>query len=338
MGSMAVGKKTLYDILVVTREANDIDIGLAYQKRTAELERASPPQPGAQSLLHEAYEVLHDPARRAAYDAALVSAAEKAQAAQQAEPDLVLEGDAKADEEARRGKLVVGAIAAVAVIAVVAVVAMRGKSAPPPAPEPVAEAPKPAAPPPPKPKSAVEVLADAITSSCKLLSYDMSGSAVTLGIAAATEPGAMVTTCHGIPAGAKLVVRVGNESFPADLAITDEVLDLCRLSVAGFTTRPLAIAAEDAKAGDAILVAGINKDGEMAMTEGTVKEIRTMPGGKVMELSMPVAPLGSGGPVFDRFGKLVGIATTPHRFGAGLNIALPASWLAQMRSRDRASP
>jgi S1-C subfamily serine protease len=333
---MAAAKKSLYEILGVPRDANDIDIGLAYQKRTAELERASPPQPGAQSLLHEAHEVLGNPARRAAYDASLVSAAEKAQAAQQAEPDLVLEGGEEAEEAAGRRKLVIGAIAAVVVIVIVAAIAMRGKQAPPPPPPPVVEA-KPAPPPPPKPKSAVEVLADAVTSSGKLLSYEMSGSAVTLGIATAIEPGAMVTTCHGIPAGAKLVVRVGNESFPADLAITDEDLDLCRLAVVGFSTRPLVLAADEPKAGDPIMVAGINKDGEMAMTEGTVKEMRNVPGGKVIELSMPVAPLGSGGPVFDRFGKLVGIATTPHRYGAGLSIALPAAWLAQMRSRARAT-
>src|SRR5471030_1217161 len=97
MTSMAVQKKNLYEILGIAQDANSIDIGLAYQRRTAELQRAVPPDPGAQSFVHQAHEILSNPQRRAAYDASLVTAAEKAAAAEQ-ETDLVLEGD---EEEAK---------------------------------------------------------------------------------------------------------------------------------------------------------------------------------------------------------------------------------------------
>jgi len=60
-----------------------------------------------------------------------------------------------------------------------------------------------------------------------------------------------------------------------------------------------------------------------------------LPDGKVLEISVPVAPAGSGGAVFDVFGRVVGIATTPHSYGANLSIAIPASAIAQMRSRER---
>jgi S1-C subfamily serine protease len=71
----------------------------------------------------------------------------------------------------------------------------------------------------------------------------------------------------------------------------------------------------------------------MALTEGTVKQLRATANGNVLDLSIPIAPGGSGGPVFDTYGRLVGIATTPHGFGAGVSVALPAAWSAQMRSR-----
>ena len=48
---MATQKKTLYEILGVPRDANDLDIGLAYKRRKAELARAVPPDPGAQSFV-----------------------------------------------------------------------------------------------------------------------------------------------------------------------------------------------------------------------------------------------------------------------------------------------
>src|SRR5258706_365312 len=47
MAAMASQKKTLYEILGIPQDANSLDIGLAYQRRTAELNRAVPPDPHA---------------------------------------------------------------------------------------------------------------------------------------------------------------------------------------------------------------------------------------------------------------------------------------------------
>jgi S1-C subfamily serine protease len=183
--------------------------------------------------------------------------------------------------------------------------------------------------------SAAKILTNASQAAGRVMSYEMSGRAVPHGLAVAIEPGAFVTTCHGIPAGSQLVVRTGEESRSAALTVDDEQLDLCKLHVPGFTASPLAIAEADARAGDKVFALGANAKGELALTEGKVKQIRAMPGGKVIELSFPVARTGSGGAVFDTFGRVVGIATTPHSYGANLEIALPASWIAQMRSRGK---
>ncbi|HUL97436.1 MAG TPA: trypsin-like peptidase domain-containing protein [Usitatibacter sp.] len=332
---MASAKKTLYEILGVPRDANEIDIGLAHKKRLAELQRASPPDPGAQVLLHQAMEILADKNRRAAYDASLLTAEEKAAAAEQAAaPDLVLEGG---EEEGKpRNKLLLPAVGAVVVLALALVFVLRGhETAPQPSPEP-AVAPKPPPPPPPKPLNAAQIMTNASAAVGRVMSYEMSGRAVPVGLALSVEPGAMVTTCHGIPAGSQLVVRVGADNNSATLDVTDEVLDLCRFAVAGFAGKPLAVATDEAKAGDAIFVLGANSSGELALTEGTVKSLKPSADGKVIELSMPVAASGSGGAVFDVYGHLVGIATTKPKEGAGLSIALPASWIAQMRTRNAA--
>ena len=336
MAPMAAHKKNLYEILDVPRDANSLDIGLAFQRRTAELQRAAPPDPSAQSFVHQAHEILSNPQRRAAYDASLVTAAEKAAVAQQEAPDVILEAD---DEEGKpRRKHWMPGIAIAAVALIVIFVAMRAGHAPesPKPIEAVAVVPKPAPPPPPKPLGAEQILPAALLSVGRVMSYEMSGRAVPLGMALATEPGTMVTTCHGIPGGSQLVVRAGAESNSASLSVTDEALDLCKLAVAGQNARALAIVTDEAKPGDKIFALGANAQGDFALTEGTVKALRASPQGKVLEISMPVAPGASGGAVFDAYGRLVGIATTPHGYGAGLHIALPASWIAQMRTRTAA--
>jgi S1-C subfamily serine protease len=337
MAAMAPAKKTLYEILGVPADAGPEDIGHAHERRVLEMRRMNNPDPNATALVQQAYEVLSNPKRRAAYDAGLVTAAEKSAAAQQA-TDLEIEAGDGEDDRGRKLRLL-GMVGGMALILVALFFVFRPRQPPaPPPPEPVVEAPKPPPPPPPKARTANEIVADANTSSGQLLSYSMSGAATPLGMAVEVETGQMVTTCHAITAGGKLVVRVGKEVLPADLTITDETLDLCRLSVAGLTTPPHRIATEDAKAGDKVFVVSMNAKGEVAATEGKVNQLRPTPHGPVIDVSAPIAASGSGGGVFNEFGQLVGIATAPHAFGAGLNVAIPASWLAQMRSRSTNPP
>ena len=63
------------------------------------------------------------------------------------------------------------------------------------------------------------------------------------------------------------------------------------------------------------------------------KNFHITPDGNLLELSMPIAPAGSGGAVFDAHGRVIGIATTQFRDVKGNSLALPASWIPQMRSR-----
>lgn len=305
---------------------------MAHDRRVDEMDRTVHPDPSQAALVQQAWEILADPKRRAAYDAQLLTAAERKAAAEQAAPDLEIGGEE--EDEGPKGKIPVIAIAVAAVIGVVVLFfVMRSPETPrAPAPEPVAVAPKAAPPPPPKPRTAAEVLAEVSAAAGPFLSYSMSGASVPLGMALAIEPGTMVTTCHGIPAGSTLVVRVGKEQHPADLTITDETLDLCRLSVATFGKAPLRIATDEPKAGDKIFAVTTNAKGELAAIEGTIKALRKVPAGNVIEVSMPIPSTSSGGGIFDQYGKLIGITTTPHAHGLG-SVAIPASWIARMRSR-----
>jgi S1-C subfamily serine protease len=186
-------------------------------------------------------------------------------------------------------------------------------------------------------KSAKDILEKAQGSVARLQSFEMSGRAVSLGLAVALEPTAMITTCHGIPAGSQLVASFGAETRSATLNINDELLDLCRIGIAPPAVPTLAIG-DEPKVGDAIYVLGANASGELALTDGTVQALMPDARGKMLQVSMPVAPNGSGGAVFDAYGRLVGIATTSHGHGASVNLAIPATWIAQMRSRAPAQP
>jgi hypothetical protein len=85
-------------------------------------------------------------------------------------------------------------------------------------------------------------------------------------------------------------------------------------------------------AGDKVFTLGMNDKGEFVVNEGVVKQLKTMNETRIIELSTPVSSIGSGGPVLDSFGRVVGIATAPHKFG-NVNAAIASSSIADMRSR-----
>ena len=328
-------KKSLYEILGVDPDANEMDIGLAFQRKTFELKReAQGGDSNDLALVQQAHEILSNAKRRAAYDASRVTAAEKAAAVEQGSPDLVVDGD---DEEGpSRPKWMFPALGAVALLVVVGYFVTRAK-APPPAEkaEPVAEAPKPQPPPPPTPMTAGQMLPAAARASGQIMSYSMSGAAVPVGVATSLDPGTVVTTCHGLTAGTKPVFQQGAVTISAELQIVDELLDLCRLSIVGSEAKTLALAQDEPKAGDKVFALGPDSKGALVLTEGTVKGVRSVPNGKILELSMPIADNASGGPVLDTFGRVVGIATAPHKFGPGVNAAIASSSIPEMRSRAR---
>src|SRR6266550_2811043 len=132
---MAAPKQSLYEILGIPRDANELDVGLAFQRRMLELQRASPQDPSQIAYVTQAHEVLSNPARRAAYDASLLTAQERAAAAAQTEaPDLVLEPEET--EGARKTKRYIPVGIGVALVVLIIVAIRAGHQAEPPKPAP----------------------------------------------------------------------------------------------------------------------------------------------------------------------------------------------------------
>ena len=296
-------KETLYDVLDLPRDADATAIATAHNRARAELNReTTAPDPRRASLLHEAYEVLSDPQKRAAYDASLNV------------PNAFFPPGGRPVRPRWAG------ICAVLVIAAGAAFFTLHRPSPTPTQSDT--------------RSAEEILAMASISVGYLQSIDVSGRSTPVGLAVAIDDGVMVTTCHGLAAGAQLVVHFVGRVAPARVAMADEERDLCKLSVEGAGSRPLPLRAEAPRAGERVYAVIFGNDGQVARA-ATIKGAIPTPNGNVIEVSIPIAPLASGGPLLDTAGRLVGIVSSSQSFGAGRNVALPAAWLNNRRWLSR---
>lgn len=293
------GKNTLYEVLGVNRSASAGEIVAAYRKLRAQMSAGATADTPEASLVHEAYEVLSDPQRRAAYDASLRDS-----------------GFLRPKRSIASGPKWGLAAGAVALVLAGAYFLFRPSG---------------------KPEASIpqEIVAAVSPAVGRVHSIDMQGRATALGHAFAIEQGVMVTTCQGFAANTQLLVSFGSRRAPAQLARPERDRNVCKLAVAGAGSWPLKLGAGDPRPGSKVYAAAINAAGEAVIFEGKVTGLIAAEGGSVVELSIPVTAAMSGGPLLDEYGKVVGIIASPHPFGSGKSVALPVAWVAALRSKAR---
>ena len=297
---MPANHKTLYEVLGVARNAKPTDIGLAYNRFRSEMQKeSSVPEPRRAAMMKVAYETLYDPARRAEYDASL--------------------------EPARKagGKPLVTALIAVLVVAgaIVAYVMFFRPGA--------------------KPAAATALTAPQLLEATspfvgRLQSTVMSGEVKPAGVAIATAQGEMITTCHGLPAGAQLSVLLPTGMAKAELARANAELDVCTLNVKEVGSAVVKVRGAEPGPNEKLYVLVAEGSRPNQLKEARVARTIADPKGAVIELNVP-GPFPTGSPVIDSQGRLVGLVTTPHAFGEGLTVALGPARIAQARAAGAAA-
>jgi S1-C subfamily serine protease len=284
----------------VNRSASAGEIARAYRKLRAEMTAAATPPDNRQAaLVHEAHEVLADPSRRAAYDASLRDAS-------------FLRPKRRIAAAPKWG--LIAAAAAAVLLGGFFLLRPSGK--------PGASIPQ-------------EIVAAVSPAVGRVHSIDMQGTSNALGQAFAIEAGVMVTTCHGFAPNTQLLVSFGSRKAPAQIARPDAGRNLCKLAVADTGSWPLVLEPREPQPGSKVFAASTNAAGEAVIVEGKVTGLISAEEGRAIEINVPVTASMTGGPVLDAYGKVVGVMTSQHPFGAGRNIALPASWVSAFRTRER---
>lgn len=168
--------------------------------------------------------------------------------------------------------------------------------------------------------------------------FDRSDNLTNLGSGVVTAPETVVTNCHVLEDGVRLVVQSGRVTHSGTLKTADQDRDLCELQVGGLQAPRVALYTGRLRVGQRVYAVGAPEGLELTISEGLVSSIREIENALYIQTSAPISSGSSGGGLFDAEGRLVGLTTFIIPEGQNLNFALPASWITDLAARSGSKP
>lgn len=143
-----------------------------------------------------------------------------------------------------------------------------------------------------------------------------------------SKDGRIVTNYHVIKIGNSAIVKLPNGAFfPVDGVLAfDKERDIAVIKAHGenFHTVPLGDSSR-VEVGDEVVAIGNPLSLESTVSNGIISGIRSVreEGGSFLQVTTPISPGSSGGPLFNMDGQVVGITTMYLKGGENLNFAIP---------------
>jgi S1-C subfamily serine protease len=166
--------------------------------------------------------------------------------------------------------------------------------------------------------------------------FNAAGKIIRFGSGVFIDPaGHLITNLHVINGVARAEVKLPKgEIYPLTAMVAaDEKADLVKLAVnlPGGAPHYLTVSGARPKVGEHVVVLGSPMGLEQTVSEGLVSAIRTIRGrGEFLQLSAPISPGSSGGPVVNMKGQVIGIVTFQVR-GQNINFAAPGYRILALR-------
>ena len=107
----------------------------------------------------------------------------------------------------------------------------------------------------------------------------------------------------------------------------DKSVDLILLKVSTLNKPAIKLAVTTASIGQKVYVIGSPKGLPATISDGIISGMRDFEGYKLLQMTAPISPGSSGGPVLNSNGELIGISVSQLTEGQNLNFAIPKSYL-----------
>jgi hypothetical protein len=146
----------------------------------------------------------------------------------------------------------------------------------------------------------------------------------------------VVTNLHVVAGAQSGTVKVNGSSRSVVIegfVAVDEKHDLAIIQTPAVVTPIVQLSVDDnIQIGDQVYVAGNPEGLEGTFSQGIISAIRETREGRILQITAPISPGSSGGPVLSQNGAIVGVAFATLRQGQNLNFAIPSSHVRELIS------
>lgn len=185
-----------------------------------------------------------------------------------------------------------------------------------------------------QPLSIPQIVSSARGSLVLIKAYDNSGL-IQQGSGFRIWGGRIATNAHVVANATRIEVfsdgnqLLGTAQYAEAISTSVDIAILPRLGPYGAVS-PLASSVP--AVGERIIVLGAPEGLTNTVSDGIVSAIRTLDGQSLLQITAPISPGSSGGPVLNLKGEVIGVSVSTYREGQNLNFAVPVSDLFAVAS------
>ena len=182
----------------------------------------------------------------------------------------------------------------------------------------------------------------ALAATVSLEMKDSTGTTLSFGSGFFVKPNQIATNFHviaGARQGTAKLVGKDTRYHIEGIVATDEENDLAVLNVTASGVTPLSLGDSDTvNIGAKVYVAGNPKWLEGTFSDGLISRRESYPK-KRLQMTAPISPGSSGGPVLNSKGEVIGISVAAHRAldAQNLNFAIPSKYLKALLAKGQSA-
>ena len=149
------------------------------------------------------------------------------------------------------------------------------------------------------------------------------------------KKGYLATNYHVFEGSVKAIIKTirGTEGHIIEIVKADPALDLVVAKTSIEQAEPMQLGDSDSiTVGEEVVAIGNPVGLEGTVSKGIISGIRVIDGKKLIQITAPISPGSSGGPIVNLSGSVIGVATAYISSGQNLNFAMPINYLRDLKT------
>ena len=182
-----------------------------------------------------------------------------------------------------------------------------------------------------------QIAKKALASTVLLVMEDANGQPLSLGSGFFVRNGQVATNLHVVKGASRGYAKLVDQKTKYDIegiTAVDAERDLVILKISVPRAQVISLGDSDTvQIGSPVYAVGNPRGLEGTFSQGIISSIRKVGTDKILQLTAPISPGSSGGPVLNDKGQVIGVSVATFRGGQNLNFAIPSNYLKKLMER-----